>query len=131
MIENVSNFLKEIIQTNRLYEVEFDSDHYETDRNQVPYSDRADVVSSESNSQSGVHEYLLLDLDTMAELIPSSTTGHFHFYAKLKYPSNTKKYMKFLDAAADIGLIDRNYAAASRHRGASMLRLPWVKKTKV
>lgn len=93
--------------------------------------DTANVVTSavvEDQVRWGQRHHVLLDLDREAHLIPSSTPGHFHLYVDLGTPTTDLKYFRFLDAAADIGLIESGYANASRARGASYLRLPWAKK---
>ena len=72
---------------------------------------------------------LLLDLDIPAWLVPSSTKGHSHLYVDTKIPTAT--YFALLDALADADVIQRGYAEASKRRGGTALRLPWVKKPTV
>lgn len=68
----------------------------------------------------------VLDLDFEAELVPSSTPGHYHLYLdRLLTKAN---YMKLLVALADAGIIQQGFADASIERGASSARLPWIKK---
>lgn len=69
---------------------------------------------------------VLLDLDVPAKLIPSSTEGHSHLYVDVE--CSQEAYFRFLDAAAEVGIITKAYAEASQRKGASYLRLPWVKK---
>lgn len=69
---------------------------------------------------------LLLDLDIPAWLIPSSSEGHSHLYVDARIPQDT--YFQLLDALADAGVIQRGYAEASKRRGGTALRLPWIKK---
>jgi hypothetical protein len=76
----------------------------------------------------GRRHHVLLDLDRQAHLVPSSTSGHFHLYVDMGSGVDEAAYFRFLDAAADIGLIQRGYVNASKARGGSYLRLPWVKK---
>lgn len=68
----------------------------------------------------------VLDLDFPAQLIPSSTPGHFHLY--LDREVEHEKYMRLLDALADCGLLEDGYRNASQDRGYTAVRLPWVKK---
>jgi hypothetical protein len=68
----------------------------------------------------------VLDLDLPAQLIPSSTPGHFHLY--LDREVEHEPYMRLLDALADCGLIEDGYRNASRDRGYTAVRLPWVTK---
>lgn len=69
---------------------------------------------------------LLLDLDVPAYLVPSSTPGHSHLYVDVHIPQG--KYMALLKALADAGVIEVGYQLASETRGATALRLPWIKK---
>lgn len=69
---------------------------------------------------------LLIDLDVPAYLVPSSTPGNSHLYVDVRIP--TGKYMELLNALANAGVIEHGYQKASQIRGASSLRLPWVKK---
>jgi hypothetical protein len=87
----------------------------------------ANVVRSVDGFYGGRH-HVLLDLDREAHLIPSSTPGHSHLYVDLGIGASQEAYFRFLDAAAEIGLIERGYANASKCKGGSYLRLPWVKK---
>jgi len=68
----------------------------------------------------------VLDLDFPAQLVPSSTPGHFHLYLDLEVPH--AKYMTLLGALADAGVIEPGYCGASQERGYTAVRLPWVKK---
>lgn len=83
-------------------------------------------VSTSIREDSEDSHALLLDLDIPAWLVPSSTPGHSHLYVDVKIP--TRKYYALLDALADAGVIQPGYAASSKHRGGTALRLPWVKK---
>lgn len=69
---------------------------------------------------------VIIDLDLPAQLIPSTTPGHFHLYVDHIIPRD--KYLNLLDALAEAGLVEPGYAAASRARGYSAVRLPWIKK---
>lgn len=101
----------------------------------VTYSkeEREPAVSiGEANVSTSIREdaddchALLLDLDLPAWLVPSSTEGHSHLYVDAKIP--TPKYFDLLDALAAAGVIQQGYANASKHRGGTALRLPWIKK---
>lgn len=69
---------------------------------------------------------LLIDLDLPAWLVPSSTPGHSHLYVDTAIQQSV--YFRLLDALADAGVIQRGYAASSKARGGTALRLPWIKK---
>lgn len=68
----------------------------------------------------------VLDIDIPATLVPSSTPGHSHLYldVELSWPA----YQKLLDALAEVEIIEPGYAKASKARGFSAVRLPWVRK---
>lgn len=68
----------------------------------------------------------VLDLDLPAKLVPSSTPGHWHLYLDVAVPHST--YMDLLVALAAAGIIERGYCDASRERGYTAVRLPWVRK---
>lgn len=68
----------------------------------------------------------LLDIDYDAALLPSSTPGHFHLY--LNKAIKWDVYKKFLEAAAEAGIIQKGYADWSLARSQSFLRKPGVKK---
>ncbi|WWV91870.1 hypothetical protein GMYAFLOJ_CDS0040 [Microbacterium phage phiMiGM15] len=92
-----------------------------------PVSDlvEANIVTSAIEGLEDRH-LILIDLDVPAYLLPSSTEGHSHLYIDTKV--TTVGLQKVLDALADVGVVERGYADASRARGYSALRLPWVKK---
>ena len=86
-----------------------------------PVDDRAeaDLVSSEVGF--GLHKPVL-DIDFPAQLVPSSTPGHFHLYLdkEMIWPV----YRKLLEALADAGVIQEGCARHAIRRGASHARLP-------
>lgn len=69
---------------------------------------------------------LAIDIDVPAWLIPSSTEGHSHLYVDLLVTDDA--LWTFLDAAAEIGLVESGYVAACKARGMTSLRAPWVRK---
>ena len=71
---------------------------------------------------------VLLDIDHPAQLIPSSTEGHFHLYIDVEI--DEEPYFAMLDALAKARVIQDGFALASRDRGFTALRLPWIKKRK-
>jgi len=68
----------------------------------------------------------VLDIDFEAELIPSSTPGHYHLYLN-KQISKTS-YMQLLRDLARADIIQQGFADSAIERGASSARLPWIKK---
>jgi hypothetical protein len=101
------------------------------DRDATTDIEEAEAVSSLIRGKSfapapgGFHD-VLIDIDHKAVLIPSSTEGHFHLYIPLGCPWDD--YLQVLKAAARIGLVEEGYVSASESRGATSLRLPWIKK---
>ena len=87
--------------------------------------DEADVIISAVYNQPDMHK-LILDLDLPAQLIPSTTAGHFHLYVDKEIPWRT--YKKLLKVLAQAGLIEQGYANVSLERGYTAARLPWIKK---
>lgn len=86
----------------------------------------ADLITS-AMVDSAMHRPVL-DIDFGAQLIPSSTPGHFHLY--LDKEVSWKSFQKVLKALSAAGLIEEGYAEASIQRGYSAVRLPWVEKPK-
>lgn len=74
------------------------------------------------------HHKLILDVDLPAQLIPSSTEGHFHLY--VDKPIEKAAWETLLFALAAAGLIEQGYMRASIARGFTAVRLPWIAKDK-
>ena len=75
------------------------------------------------------HHLPVLDLDVPAVLIPSSTDGHWHLYLDVQVPDAA--YWPMLEALATAGVLEGGYVGASKARGYTSVRLPWVKKSAV
>lgn len=71
---------------------------------------------------------VVLDVDLPAELRPSSTPDHYHFIAYLKKTVPWPQMERFMEAAADVGLISRPYLRHCKMRQMSMVRRPGVPK---
>lgn len=106
-------------RVSRLDEYRYES----SERHREASVGRANVVTS--LCPDGTHRPVL-DLDFGAHLTPSSTPGHHHLFLDRAIP--TEKYLNLLDALAEAGVIEHGYAEASRRRGFSAVRLPWVAK---
>jgi hypothetical protein len=93
----------------------------------LPHTDDSDFFCTKNP---GGNHHLLLDIDVPAALIESSTPGKHHLYVELNsgFGAHWEAYRKFLEAAAEIGLIEPGYCAVSIKRGHTDLRLPWVSK---
>jgi hypothetical protein len=87
--------------------------------------DKADVASS--LRPDGRHA-VVLDIDHPAWLVRSTTPGHYHLYIDVPEGIPNNQYMDLLNTLAACGVIEVGYANASRQRGHSDVRLPWVKK---
>lgn len=83
----------------------------------------ANVVSSQRNGSED--HAVLLDLDVPAYLVPSTTPGHTHLYVDVR--CKEEDYFGLLDALVRCGVIELGYAQASKAKGGTYLRLPWVK----
>lgn len=90
----------------------------------------ADIISSQIRSDDlnnpGHHHTIMLDLDVPAQMIPSSTPGHSHLYIDVVNDWDT--YCKLLDALVAANVLEAGYVRASKARGFTALRLPWIKK---
>lgn len=85
------------------------------------------ILSREIGGSYGVtYHRPVIDLDYEAELIPSSTPGHFHLYINKEIPEAL--YWKFLRVMAECGIVQQGWVDSSIARGASSVRLPWIKK---
>jgi hypothetical protein len=117
-------------------------DDWEDDRTETPVEQGANVVSSlrAVSPYAGTifdplntwptprpHHAILLDLDVPAYLVPSSRPGHSHLYIDVSVPE--EDYFNLLDQLARCRVIEYGYASASKQKGGTFLRLPWVKKT--
>ncbi len=88
--------------------------------------DEAQVITSRVDVVGEATHKLIIDLDLPAQLIPSSTPGHFHLYVDKEIPDAAWQTLMYALAAA--GLIEPGYMRASIARGFTAVRLPWVKK---
>lgn len=123
-----SQRLRILFNTLTCYKVTFwgksSSDPDMRDREVADVKD-ADVVSS--LRKDGRHT-LVLDIDHQSWLVKSTTEGHYHLYVDVPGGIEHNLYMALLGTLADAGIIEQGYARASRTRGHSDVRLPWVQK---
>lgn len=91
-------------------------------RQRASYED-ATLVSSLTTS--GKHAPVI-DLDLPAQLIPSTTPGHFHLY--IDHELEWDVYLELLQALAKAGLVEDGYVQASARREQTMVRKPGVLK---
>ena len=93
----------------------------------------ADIVTSEvvqlfDFPGSERRHMIMFDVDIPMVVIPSTTPGHNHVYFPNTHVSKETLF-NLLDALASAGIVERGYAEASKARGFTVLRLPWVRKT--
>jgi O-acetyl-ADP-ribose deacetylase (regulator of RNase III) len=90
----------------------------------------ADIITSKvmdfSNAPGLIRHTVMLDLDVAAMLVPSSTAGHSHLY--IDVPMMWQDYEQLLILLARVNILESGYVRASQRRGATALRLPWVRK---
>lgn len=96
--------------------------YYETPKS-VPPGGFYNLVASEMID--GQH-MPALDIDVEAELIPSTTEGHYHLL--IDCPMSWEDYSKLLTTLAEVGIIEQGYCDASLSHGRSYLRPPGVRK---
>jgi hypothetical protein len=87
--------------------------------------EEATVITSQVAGPGDLHK-VVLDIDLPAQLIPSTSPGHFHLYIDKEI--GWRAYSRLLDALANAGVIEEGYAGASKARGYTAARLPWVRK---
>lgn len=92
-------------------------------RHSVPL-DEANLVASLRGD--GLHSPAF-DIDSPVHVVASSTTGHYHLY--LERPITWRSYRRLLRALRDAGYVEDAVYWRSLDRGATFLRLPWVRKT--
>lgn len=79
-----------------------------------------------TNPQDVVLHRPVIDIDHRVTVIESSTVGHSHFYVDLMMP--WEDLVKLLEVMAEIGLVEPGYVNASKARGYTAVRLPWISK---
>lgn len=90
--------------------------------------DSADIVSSKVLDGDGVtgKHMVMFDVDIPMHVEPSSTPGHNHVYFDAYV--DWESFTKLLDELANCGVVEPGYVGASKARGFTALRLPWVHK---
>lgn len=102
------------------------------DANDSIRQDRAIVSEEEGNLVSsevapgGVLHAPVLDIDFPAQLVPSSSEGHFHLY--LDRVMTWDEYRVLLWTLWKVGIIEEGFYQLSIKRGATFVRKPGIKK---
>ena len=86
----------------------------------------ANVISSLIPMIGTKRHYPVLDIDVPAVLVPSSTPGHSHLY--IDQSVDDEDYWVLCEALAKVGILQPGYVSASKERGYTSVRLPWIKK---
>ena len=84
----------------------------------------ANVMSSQV-AGSKKHK-VVLDIDHVVKVLPSSTEGHHHLFIDKEI--TWKQYLRIIKAFVNAGIVEPGYLGASRDRRFTAVRLPWVKK---
>lgn len=69
----------------------------------------------------------VIDVDVPIRVVPSTTEGHSHLYIDKDIPF--RDYLLLLEHMALCGIVEYGYYQGVKARGASYVRLPWVRKT--
>jgi hypothetical protein len=91
--------------------------------------DECTLVASATGTEDTDPHYPVIDLDVHCNLVPASRLGHSHLY--INHPVPQEGLFEILDVLAKWGIVESGYAAATKARGYSAVRLPWVKKDKL
>lgn len=83
------------------------------------------LVLDEEEGWTGMSK-VVLDIDLPAQLLPSSTPGHFHLLIDHEVEWNV--YRNLLEALAEAGIVEEGFVGASVARGYTAVRLPWIRK---
>lgn len=112
--------------------VDFKTTDYGNDRELTKDDEKANCITSMVRDEpslwpTGVQWHRpVIDIDLPVKAVPSSRAGHFHLFIDRAMTWET--YLNLLDAMAAAGIVEPNYVSASRERGYSTVRLPWVRK---
>lgn len=68
----------------------------------------------------------VIDIDHGVRVVESSTPGHNHLFIDVMMP--WEDVVKLLEVMAEIGLVQPGYVNASKARGFTAVRLPWITK---
>ena len=70
----------------------------------------------------------VLDIDIPIWARESTTPGHWHLIIDKELTET--EYFRLLDVLAEVGIVEKPFVNAAKSRGASWIRVPWVKKKK-
>lgn len=84
------------------------------------------VVSATSKDIKDCTHYPVIDIDVPINIVPASRIGHTHLY--INHPVSQEGLFEILHVLAKHGIVEEGYLLASKSRGYSAVRLPWIKK---
>jgi hypothetical protein len=84
------------------------------------------VTSATGKDVNKCSHYPVIDIDVPMNLVPASRIGHTHLY--INHPVPQEGLFEILDVLAKWGIVEDGYVKASKARGYSGVRLPWIKK---
>lgn len=71
----------------------------------------------------------VIDIDKPVQVVESTTGGHAHLYIDHMMP--WEDYLELLAVMVKVGLVEEGYLNASKARGYTAVRLPWISKHEV
>lgn len=116
-LPRVHKFIKDLNATGE--------DYTQGDDGVTTSEQEANIVTSHMGVGGELHAPVL-DIDFGAQLLPSSTPGHFHLY--FEKAMTWDNYCGLLKALGDVGILEPGYVKASLRRGYSSVRKPGVYK---
>lgn len=84
------------------------------------------VTSATSKEVKTCTHYPVIDIDVPINIVPASRIGHTHLY--INHPVSQEGLLEILQVLAKHGIVEEGYLQASKSRGYSAVRLPWIKK---
>ena len=84
----------------------------------------ADIVTSEVKNTS--RHKVVIDVDFPVVVVPSTTPGHHHLF--IDKDMSWGVYVELLEALVNAGIVEAGFLGASKDRGFTGVRLPWVRK---
>lgn len=89
----------------------------------------ANIISSKHNAPGDPLHDVVIDIDLPVKVI-ESTNGNTHLFIEHDgIPQD--QYFALLDALAGAGIVQPGYVRASKERGYTAVRLPWIVKDTV
>lgn len=81
-----------------------------------------DATHLSSQLRHGDHHVLVLDIEHSVEVVRTNKAGHHHVYINKSMP--WEKYVKIIEAMADAGVVDEQWATQALTQGYAHASLP-------